>query len=112
MRRTTVYNKQKITDKSTSNKGSANNNGDGSEENEDVGSKTFGKLSSSARYGQHGSVRAFVQANRNQNRIINSTSMFQNETKTDDISAALIKNARKSGALNISGRNLINGTYF
>lgn len=111
MRRTTVYNKQKITDKSTSNKGSANNNGDASEENEDVGSKTFGKLSSSARYGQHGSVRAFVQANRNQNRIINSTSMFQNETKTDDISAALIKNARKSGALNISGRNLINGIY-
>lgn len=107
MKRTTLHNRHRIGGRATpSGDNSANNNG---EDKEDIGSKAFGKLPSARSTSRHGSVRAFVQANRNQNRIINSTSMFQNETRSDEISPALIKNARKSGMLNISGRNLVNG---
>lgn len=103
-----MHNKPRTVGKSTSagNNGKGNNNGE--DNNEDAGSKTFGKIPS-GRNSKPSSVRAFVQANRNQNRMINSTSVFQNDGKSTEISPALIKNARKSGVLNISGRNLNNG---
>jgi len=52
------------------------------------------------------SVRAFVQANA---RVTNMTALFHDEVDTQNLSAALVKNARKSGVLNLSGRNLISG---
>ncbi|CAL8130660.1 unnamed protein product [Orchesella dallaii] len=96
---------------------SADSNGTNSNNGNEIEGRTFGKIPSKSkvtaqaspvRAGKPSNVRAFVQANRNQNRIINSVSLFQNETKTDELSPALIKNARKSGVLNISSRNLMN----
>jgi Leucine-rich repeat (LRR) protein len=50
-------------------------------------------------------VRAFVQANA---RVTNMTALFHDEVDTTSLSNALVKNARASGVLNLSGRNLIN----
>jgi hypothetical protein len=73
-----------------------------------VGSTTGGSLPrlTSRLPSKDPSVRAFVQAN---SRVTNMTALFHDEVDTQNISAALVKNARKSGALNLSGRNLQSG---
>lgn len=50
--------------------------------------------------------KAFVKPNA---RISNVTALFSDEVDTQNLAPALIKNARMTGVLNLSGRHLISG---
>jgi hypothetical protein len=53
-------------------------------------------------------VKAYVQANRRINIKPNATTGFNGGSfeGTDDLAQPLVRNARKSGVLNLAGRNL------
>ena len=57
-----------------------------------------------------GGVRAFLAANRNRFPK-RSSPVFHDEPKTNDLPLAIVKSARKSGSLNLSGKNLNTGEY-
>ena len=52
-------------------------------------------------------VKAYIQANRTCIRS-NPSTVFNEDQRSDDLSLPLLKNARKSGVLNLAGRNLVN----
>lgn len=60
------------------------------------------------------SVRNFIAENRKKatKEMSRPSPIFHDERKTDDLSPALVKVARKSGALNLSSRNLNTGKCF